>query len=56
MLREVAAVYRANVSSRPTEAVAEHFDRRHRTAALYVKRARECGFLGPATRGRAGER
>jgi hypothetical protein len=55
LLREVADVYRANVSNKPTEAVAEHFDKGHRTAALYVKRARERGFLGPAIKGKAGE-
>lgn len=55
MLREVAAVYRANVGDKPTQAVAEHFDKAHRTAALYVKQAREAGFLGKATKGKAGE-
>jgi hypothetical protein len=55
-LREVAEVYRANLADRPTEAVAEHFDKQHRTAALYVKRARERGFLGAAIKGKAGER
>jgi hypothetical protein len=55
LLREVADIYRANVSDKPTEAVAEHFDKGHRTAALYVKRARERGFLGPAIKGKAGE-
>ena len=55
LLREVAQVYRANLDANPTQAVADHFDRAHRTAALYVKRARESGHLGPATRGKAGE-
>jgi hypothetical protein len=55
VLREVAEVYRANVSDRPTLAVAEHFDKGHSAAALYVKRARERGFLGPAAKGKAGE-
>jgi hypothetical protein len=55
-LAEVAVVYRANVSDRPTQAVAEHFCKQHSAAALYVKRARERGFLGKATKGRAGER
>jgi hypothetical protein len=54
LLRELADVYRANVSDKPTEAVAEHFDKGH-TAALYIKRARERGFLGPAIKGKAGE-
>jgi len=48
-------VYRANVNDRPTEAVAEHFGRQHRTATQYIKRARERGFLGPAIKGKAGE-
>ena len=55
LLREVASVYRANVNDRPTEAVAEHFGRQHRTATQYIKRARERGFLGPAIKGKAGE-
>lgn len=55
LLREVADVYRANVDDRPTIAVAEHFGRQHRTAALYVKKARERGFLGAAAVGKAGE-
>jgi hypothetical protein len=55
LLREVADIYRANVSDKPTEAVAEHFDKAHRRAALYIKRARKRGFLGPAIRGKAGE-
>jgi hypothetical protein len=32
MLREVAEVYRKNVSNRPTAAVAEHFGKEHRDA------------------------
>ncbi len=55
LLQEVAEVYRANVKGHPTQAVAEHFDRAHRTAALYVKQAREAGFLGATTKGKAGE-
>jgi hypothetical protein len=55
-LREVAEVYRANVADRPTQSVAEYFDRGHSAAALYVKRARAAGFLGPTTKGKAGER
>jgi hypothetical protein len=55
-LAEVAEVYRANVSDRPTQAVAEHFGKQRSAAALYVKRARERRFLGKATKGRAGER
>jgi hypothetical protein len=56
LLQEVADIYRANVNDKPTEAVAEHFDRPHRTAALYVRRARDRGFLGAAIKGRAGEK
>lgn len=56
LLSEVAEVYRANVERQPTAAVADHFDRAHRTAALYVKRAREAGHLGAAIKGKAGER
>src|SRR5829696_3111657 len=55
LLREVADIYRANVSGKPTQAVAGHFDRGHRSAALYIKRARERGFLGRAIKGKAGE-
>jgi len=54
MLREVARVYRENPYS-PTSAVADTFDRAHRTAALYVHQARERGFLGPTSQGKAGE-
>jgi hypothetical protein len=56
LLREVADVYRASVSDKPTAAVAEYLDRPHRTAALYVRRARDRGFLGEAIKGRAGEK
>ncbi len=55
LLQEVAQVYRANVNNKPTEAVAERFDKQHRTATQYIKRARERGFLGPAIKGKAGE-
>ena len=55
LLREVAEVYRANVENYPTQAVANHFDRQPRTARLYVQRARDAGFLGPAIQGKAGE-
>jgi hypothetical protein len=55
LLREVARVYRANVGNNPTQAVANHFGRKHRTATLYVKQARERGLLGPALKGKAGE-
>ncbi|EGD44663.1 hypothetical protein NBCG_01083 [Nocardioidaceae bacterium Broad-1] len=55
LLREVAEIYRANVEHEPTQAVADHFDKAHRTAALYIKRAREAGYLGAALKGKAGE-
>lgn len=55
LLREVAEVYRAHVDDAPTRAVAERTGRSHRTAALYVQQARQAGFLGAATHGRAGE-
>lgn len=55
-LREVAEVYRASiVTGTPTAEVAAHFDVAHRTATLYVKQARDRGFLGAATKGKAGE-
>lgn len=46
-LTEVAAVYEANPQA-PTQAVAEHFSVAHRTAGLYVQRAREMDLLPPA--------
>jgi hypothetical protein len=55
LLREVASVYRANVNGKPTEAVASHFGRQHRTATQYIQKARERGFLGAAIKGKAGE-
>jgi len=58
LLREVASVYRAALRDRrpPTEAVAEHIGKSHRTASDYLQRARAGGFLGPARgRGKAGE-
>jgi len=61
-LREVAQIYRDNISDKPTAAVADHFERAHRTGALYVQQARERidpltgkPFLGAAVRGKAGE-
>jgi len=55
VLRQVADVYRANVNDRPTQAVRERFDLRPSTASLYVRRARDAGYLGPALNGKAGE-
>lgn len=59
-LATVAQVYRS-APSRPTTAVAEHFERAGRwiskaTAARYVAKAREAGYLGRSPgKGRAGE-
>lgn len=55
LLREVAEVYRQNLGSNPTEAVRGHFGVAPRTAGLYVRRARDAGFLGEAIKGKAGE-
>jgi hypothetical protein len=55
LLREAAEIYRAAGTDKPTMAVAEHFGRQHRTAAVYVKKARERGYLGAAAVGKAGE-
>lgn len=47
-LREVAEVYEDALSSgQPTKAVKEHFGLATSTASLYVKRAREAGYLPP---------
>jgi hypothetical protein len=54
-LREVAEVYRANVADNPTAAVARWAGRSHRSAGVYVKQAREKGYLGAAVVGKAGE-
>lgn len=45
MLREVAAIYRDNASHHPTKAVRQAFDVAPSTAQLYVKKARDRGFL-----------
>lgn len=52
LLAQVADVYRTRFDDRPTSAVAAAFGVAHRTAALYVQRAREAGLLPPTTRGR----
>jgi hypothetical protein len=57
-LRLVADVYRYGVAAGrpPTQHVAEHlFSGVRSTAARWVMRAREGGFLGPAQTGRPGE-
>lgn len=52
MMREVAEVYTANVTSWPTRAVRERFGVAQSTAQLYVKKARQRGFLTvPAPKG-----
>lgn len=57
LLRTVADVYREHLDDRPTEVVRRHLDLgSDRTARLYVKRARDRGFLGKAIPGKAGER
>jgi hypothetical protein len=55
VLRDVAEVYRREIGKNPTEAVADHLGVAMRTAGLYVRRARDAGFLGEALRGKAGE-
>lgn len=52
LLRQVADVYRANVDTAPTEAVARTFGVKPRMASTYVQKARERGFLPPTTQGR----
>ena len=54
-LREVADVYRANLDGNPTDAVRAHLGVADRTARLWVRRARDAGFLGESLRGKAGE-
>lgn len=52
-LERVAEVYKANPSA-PTKAVQEAFGVAHRTAGLYVHRARQADLLPPAKRGKGG--
>lgn len=52
LLREVAEVYSASIQSQPKIAVSDHFGVKHRTAALYVQRAREAGHLPQTTPGK----
>ncbi|MDQ3465980.1 MAG: hypothetical protein M3500_15110 [Actinomycetota bacterium] len=51
-IREVARVYRANATRRPTQAVAKAFGVQHRTASKYVRRARDLGLLPETTAGK----
>jgi hypothetical protein len=54
-LKETAAIYRANLNSRPVYAVADQFKIARSTAGRWVGLARKKGFLEPALgRGRAG--
>lgn len=52
MLERVALTY-LGAEHAPTMAVAEEFDVAHRTAGLYVQRAREAGLLPAAKRGKS---
>lgn len=51
-LREAVEVYRS-ADRAPTQAVANHFEIAHRTASLWIKRAREAGYLPAAVSGKA---
>jgi hypothetical protein len=57
MLQEVARIYRANLedTGTPTDAVKDSFHVSTSTAGRYVSLARQRGFLGPTTPGKAGE-
>lgn len=46
-LQRVAKVYEDNIERAPTQAVADTFGVAHRTAGLYVQRARRAGLLAP---------
>jgi hypothetical protein len=50
-LERVAEIY-LGADHAPTKAVAEAFDVAHRTAGLYVQRAREANLIPPAASGR----
>ena len=52
LLERVAAVYRDNITGRPTKAVQHHFQVSQRMAAEYVSRARKRGLLPPTKRGK----
>jgi len=52
LLRQVAEVYRANLKDRPGEAVRAAFWVHPRTAARYIRAARDKGFLPDTTRGK----
>ena len=52
LLQRVAETYRAHVNDRPTVAVQRAFQVSHRTAARYVRQARDDGYLPPTQPGR----
>ena len=51
-LLRVADVYRENIAKAPTKAVAEAFSVSHRTAATYVKQARDLELMPQTTKGK----
>jgi hypothetical protein len=51
-LEQVANIYRDHIDGRPTEAVATAFGKDRRTAARYVRLARDAGYLPDTTRGK----
>ncbi|GAA1951140.1 hypothetical protein [Microbacterium deminutum] len=51
-LREVARVYRENLSEHPTEAVQDFLGLTRRTASRRIQQARAKGYLPPTTQGR----
>ncbi len=57
MLREVAEVYTSNLATgHPTKAVREAFDVAQSTAQLYVRKARDDGWLTTSAPDRKGSR
>jgi len=52
-LKQVTAVYRANIDHAPTQAVARTFGVKYRMACVYVKKARERKLLPQTKQGRA---
>jgi hypothetical protein len=53
-LRRIAEIYTRDATGAPTRAVAEAFDVKHRTAVLYVHKARHAGLIPPVGAGKAG--
>ena len=58
LLQQVTETYRANVATGkpPVPEIAKELEVDERTARLYVRRARDRGFLGQSIPGKAGER